>query len=450
VQGVADDNISVRKVEYSTDGGKDWLSVDHTTGLGSTHVTFSFTPLNLEDNTYIFMARAIDGGGNIKATKGITVVIDRLPPAVGGSIIAVGAQVLEPDDKGVITTLSGVDLTVTMSTSGGASSVVVSALDVDHDNHVAASFTLTRDAESGLWNGTLSFSEPGHYQLVAHAVDGANNSDTRTVVTVSVTRPALVLSSKGPVANATATVYYLDPDTDSWIVWDGQAYGQTNPQQTDTNGAFAFMLPAGKYYVHIAAKGYLPLNSMSFVVSQPRPLASAFHLQSRDLLHSILLPVSGFIAAPLTSNLGASNVPASFTKQPMTGKVFPSFVLDDTGGQRQNSVSWLGKPTIVTVMSTWSPTAAEEIAALDTLASNQDINVRVIGMQENIAKLQAYSSISGTELHWLADPNGSLASKLHVGTLPAHYIVDRNGVIQQVINGTESAQQLLDALTEAQ
>ncbi len=447
VSGVASDNIAVKRVEYSTDGGKNWLRADHATGLGTTSVAFSFTPLNLEDDTYIFMARAIDPSGNTGTTKGVQVVIDRLPPAIGSSVITVGSHVIAPDSRGVITTLSGVGLTINLSTSGGASEVSIKALDVQHGNTTAASFTLTRDTDDGLWHGLLSFSQAGYYQLVAHGLDGAGNTITRSLMNVVVTRPALVLSEKGPVAHAIATVYYLDPDANDWVVWDGQAYGQTNPQPSDKNGSFAYLLPTGTYYVHVSANGYLPMNSRSFTVSQAMPLASVFQLQPSSGLHLLLWPFANLIAQTPMSNLGASALPEAFSRQPLVGKQLLAFSLADTNGATQNPVAWLGKPTIVTVMSTWTPTAAQQLAALDSVAANRDINVKLIGMQESTAKLQAFDSVAGINMPWIADPSGSLSAKLAVGGSPMHIFISRDGTIERVATGTLSAEQLTEILT---
>lgn len=450
VYGMANDNTTVKKIEYSIDGGRNWLSVDHTSGLGSASASFNFTPLNLEDDTYSFVVRAIDASGNSGTTKPVQVVIDRLPPAVGSSVITVGSQIIEPDERGVITTLTGVGLTITLSTSGGASMVNVEAVDVRAAKTVAASFALTRDTDSGLWHGTLSFSQAGYYRLVVRAVDGADNTVTRAIANVAVTRPALVLSPQGPVAGATATVYYLDPDTNDWILWDSRAYGQANPTISDTSGAFAVLLPTGTYYIAVAAKGYLPVTSNSFTVHKPTPLASVFQLKPSSGLNILWWPLATVSSQSLTSNLGASTFPTAFVKQPMIGKALPGFSLTDTAGTKQNPIEWLGKPTIVTVMSTWTPTAAEQVSSLEALSANHDINVELIGMQENAARLEAFDSIAGSTMPWIADPDGSLSAKLVVGSAPMHFFVDRDGTIRRVVNGPLSTQEMTAMLTGVQ
>lgn len=449
VSGVATDNNAVVKIEYSTDGGKNWLPADTTTGLNTKRVSFSFTPLNLDDGTYTIVARATDGGGNTAMTPGTETVIDRLPPIVGGSVLTLGPQILQPDNTEAIDALAGVDMTVTLSTIGGATSVSLSAMNADSGKLITANFALRRSEDSGLWNGTISFANAGHYQLIANAIDGAGNTTTRTIANLSVTRPGLVLSPKGPVSGAKVTVYYLDTDTNSWVVWDGQAYGQPNPQTTDHQGAFRLLLPPGKYYIKATANGFIPLNSTSFTVKQAMPVAIVLQMNPRGGINSLLSPFLALSSQLPAVNRSAAALPAGFTSNvtSLIGKTLPIFSLSDTAGHQQNSVDWLSQPTVISTMSTWDPGTAAEVAALNQVAENHDVNVKPVGLEEDTARLRAYNAIDGSQLVWLADPDGTLAPLLNVGSVPTHYFVDRKGVVQKVVSGTLTAQQLLDNLS---
>jgi len=83
--------------------------VDSAIGLGTKSVSFSFTPVNLPDGTYHIEVEAFNSNGNSATTAPITIVLDRVPPQIGGSIITVGPQVLQPNANGVIEALVGVD-----------------------------------------------------------------------------------------------------------------------------------------------------------------------------------------------------------------------------------------------------------------------------------------------------------------------------------------------------
>ena len=100
--GTASDNIAVAKVDYSTDGGQNWLPVDTLTTAGQSRVTFVFTPLLPLDGNYVIMVRATDSSGNTTTTAPQTLFIDNLPPLIGGNIVSVGPQVLQPSTNGTI------------------------------------------------------------------------------------------------------------------------------------------------------------------------------------------------------------------------------------------------------------------------------------------------------------------------------------------------------------
>ncbi len=450
ITGSADDNSGLVKIEYSTDGGKNWLAVDTTTGIGTKHATFSFTPLNLEDDTYSIVARAVDNGGNLAATTPVEMVIDTLPPTVGGNIISFGPQVLQPDSSGVVNTLTNITLRITTSTKGGATDLNISAVNVDatSKNALSSNFTLMRDTATGLWNGNLSFTTPGNYQLVAHALDGAGNKTVRVIDNVAVARPGLVLSAKGPTSSAQLTVYYLDPDTDSWIVWDAAPYGQINPQITNKQGGYSLLLPAGTYYIGVSASGFRHINTASFTIQQPQPVTAVLRLQPQDVLSAVYGSWFTFGVTPVTLAGSSAHIPAAFTKQLLVGETLPEFTLNDTTNTSHNSVNWLGRPTVITMMSTWVPTTAQQVSELSKLAGNHDINILPVGIGESVARLRAYGAIDGSSLTWLADPNGTLAGTLQTGSMPTHYFIDRKGIIRREFSGILSSQQILDYLSD--
>lgn len=447
ISGVAADNIAVTKVEYSTDGGTDWLSADTITGLGTQHASFSFTPVNLDDGTYAVLARATDAGGNITATPSVQLVIDRQPPVVGGVVIALGPQVLTPDGRGVITTIPNVNLSITTSTTGGATTLDIQAVNAYKPRSgIVASFAMHQVDDSSLWNGTLSFNQAGSYQLLAYAIDGAGNTTTRVVANVIVTSPGRTLTATGPIEHAAVTAYYLDPDTNNWTPWDGQPFGQQNPQTTDAHGFFTLFLPAGTYYLHAEAAGYQSVNSQTFTVSEPSAITNTLYLGSAPHLGPWQLPwLNLAVQVPVQSGVQRT-LPPVFGNN-ILGSSLPNATFTDISGHTENTVEWLGKPTVVTVMSDWAPMSAEQVPILERLARNPDIQVKPIGLQASIERLRADNAVASSSLTWLADPDGSTLRVFPAGSVPAHYFVDRKGVVRQVVYGVLSYDQLVTDIT---
>lgn len=441
ISGTATDDVAVMQIEYSTDDGKNWLPVDNLSGLGSKNVKFSFTPSNLDDGNYKIVARAIDAGGNITNTKAAEMVVDLLPPLIGGDLISLGAQILQPNSSNNIELLSGLDADINLSAIGGATSVNISAKSLDNKGPVK-SFSLIQSPDTGLWKGVLSFGRPGEYLLSASSQDGAGNTDNKDLGVVSVTNAATVKNSLNKPVASTVSIYYLDKESNSWQLWDGAVYSQPNPQLTDKDGAFNYYLPAGSYYVKAAAKGYQPATSSIVKLDEPAPLT----------INLVMHKSKNFISNRLSS-LSVQKINLSHTKNGGTknsskliGQPAPDFSLKDTNGKTVVSADLLGKPSVLSFMSSWSPTTSEQLPALRDLSANKDINIEPVAIQENASRINAYLSISGYDMYWLTDPSSSTNSSYPVNSLPTHYFIDRNGTIKKVVSGVLSQHQLLSDL----
>ncbi|HSX31879.1 MAG TPA: redoxin domain-containing protein, partial [Candidatus Saccharimonadales bacterium] len=441
IRGEATDNEALAGIEYSTDGGQNWLPTDGLGALPSKKTTFSFTPVNLDDGNYAVLARAIDTSGNTAKTATATLVIDRLPPQVGGNVISLGPQILTPDKSGVSRTLVGIDQKITLSAVGGPTAITLTATsDKKNNSGKPMSFSLAKSADTGLWSGILVFTQPGNYSLTANSIDGAGNKTSRIIQTLQIQTPAQVIdTSKRSGLTATVTAYYFEPELREWAVWDGGAYGQKNPQTTGKNGAFALMLPPGKYYFKTTAGGYRNLVSTIFTTDKPTPITSVLAMKKKTLL-----AIGNDVAQV---QIGTGTVSKPNEKQSLAGHVVPSLSLQASNGQTVNSLSWLGKPTVLTLTSIWSPATAQQVPALTELQKNTDINVVPVAVQERIGKTRVYSELSGYKLQWLADSDSALTNNLKVQSIPTHYFVDRKGIVRKTITGTLTKDEILESLT---
>lgn len=65
----------------------------------------------------------------------------------------------------------------------------------------------------------------------------------------------------------TATVYYLDVETDTWIPWDSEAYGEgPNPNISDGQGRYGWDVLIGKWKVVFEKEGYYTVESVELDV----------------------------------------------------------------------------------------------------------------------------------------------------------------------------------------
>jgi hypothetical protein len=444
IAGTASDNIAVARVEYSVNGGRDWLPVDAVTSRnGGQTASFSFTPIVSEDGNYQVVARATDSSGNTTATAPATLVIDRLPPQLGPLIISYGPETLTPDVHGLVHVVAGSDYRLSASSVGGPTGVTLA---VNRGTaKTSRTFTLTRSPGSGLWSGLLSLAAGGVYQVVAESADGAGNHTTRTLLTVVVTPPGVVAdSSAKPFNNAKLTLYYLEPSTHSWQVWDGAAYDQTNPQTTDQTGHYSLMVPKGEYYLRVTAPRHHAFVSDIFTADRPLALTAAVTLKPLAHIGAITFPDFTWSSQPLEFTQVSAATASS--GQTLVNTFLPNFILPTTTGGTQRSIALSGKPTVLTLLTTWSPDSQSQLAALAAVQAKPDINVAPVFSQEHPSLVSTYLATGGYDLTAIIDPDGTLVQPLQIGSLPEHIFVDRTGRIKKVMVGVLSKEELLNQL----
>lgn len=421
-------NAGVAKLEYSIDNGKNWAPVETIDHPGGLSTTFEFTPPPLDDGNYLVKVRAEDLTGNKGVSKVQMMVIDRLPPEVGGSLFSVGPMILEPDENSNVEVLTGMDFKVVMSAVGGPLKVDLS---VD-----SKQVHLIKNVESGLWAGTVNVSDVGKFKLSTDSVDGAKNETKRDSETMVVLPLGKVTDDSGrSVVGATVKVFSLEKTTMAFVPWDGQPYSQDNPQTTDQGGTYKLILPVGKYYLEIKNFGSRTLRTAIFEIDKPTIVNTNFSIGKQALWGDWWSEEVPFVTAQTQISLGSNS--------DLIGKMLPSFDLGTTEVPFLET-SILGKPTVLTFFSTWQPNTADQLATLDQLqAENQEINVVAVDVQESVSKTDVFKKIGGYKMEMVADPDGILVVPLNILSLPTHIFMDRKGIINSVKTGFLNKDDLL-------
>jgi hypothetical protein len=374
-------------------------------------------------------------------------VIDRLPPQLGPLVVSYGPETIRPNEDGTVHLVAGADYRLAISGVGGPTSVVLEASLLGSKVTAGAStrtFALAQNPDSGLWNGLLSFKSGGVYQVVAKSIDGAGNHTERTVLTTAVMSAGRVVDAhtQSPVAGVKVTLYYLEPTTRAWQVWDGAPYSQENPQTTGGDGKYSLMVPEGKYYLKVQGPLYHSFVSDIFTVDQPRAITATVSLDAMAHIGSVHLPDIVWRSHPI--QLAGTNVRAVNTG--LVGAILPDFNLPTTTGSTQRGLSLTGRPTLVTILTTWSPSSQNQLAALADLQTNKDINITPVFSQEHAQLVTTYLKTAGYHLTGVIDSDGVLVQPLHVSSAPQHILVDRTGTIRKVMNGVFTKDQLLNEL----
>jgi hypothetical protein len=450
ISGEAADNAAVARVEYSVDAGQNWLPVDKITRVtGISHIRFSFTPLLTEDGNYRTKVRAIDSSGNIATSDVNTLVIDRLPPQTGPLVLSYGPETLTPNDRGTTDLLAGSSYKLTASAVGGPTTIAIVSTPLEQLG-ATKTFSLTQSAETGLWTGSLSFATPGIYRLTAKSLDGAGNRTNRDILTATVTPAGRVVhaGTVTGISGAKLALYYFEPTTGTWQLWDGAPYDQPNPQYTKSNGSYSLLIPKGRYYLKVMASGHRSFTSNAFNVTASLGVASVIPLGDQPRVNlgpvSFAVPSLNWASQPLPP---PANKPiAGAAAPPLIGTQVPAFRLPTTTGGAKRNIDYEGRPTVYSFVTTWSPSSQAQFGPLAAVQANHDVNVVPVFSQEHETMVGVYLSTAGSGLTGLVDPDGTLVPSLQLSAVPQHIFVDRSGRIKKVMLGVLSKDQLLDQL----
>jgi hypothetical protein len=442
ISGTASDNSGVARVEYSVDNGKNWLPVDSISSIGAKSVTFEFTPVGLDDGNFKIRIRITDSSGNKTTSKTYILVIDRLPPRLGVVLYSIGSQVLNPSKEGFLVTLPNLDQKITLSAVGGP---IYTDLTLN-----GQTYSLIEDPDNGLWYGTVSFAKPGVYKILAKMIDGADNKIEKYLNQIMVLEKGKVLGNENGLSGATIALYVYDETTGRFSLWDAKPYGQDNPQKTEDDGSYKFILPPGKYFAEVKAKDYYTEKTEIFTLNETSPINFDFALQRVTKINlgfiSLTLPRFSFSKLPVSFK-GTMAVTGKSPFESFIGKTLPLLNFSD-GEKTVNTYSFRGKPTVLAVSSSWLPITGDEIKVLEeTIKDNQKINASLILTQESVPRTVMYKIRGGYTLPILSDPDGEIINSVKLSSFPSYLFLDRRGILKKIQMGNLTKEEILANLS---
>lgn len=122
-----------------------------------------------------------------------------------------------------------------------------------------STYNLQYDPETNSYEGTAPAPAFGTHSARGQAVftDGRVAEEELTLViqgSGQVFERPLIGAPSDPVPDATVRLF--KEEAGAWVPWNGAPYGQSNPQQSDNNGAYIFEVPPGRYYVEVYKEGF--------------------------------------------------------------------------------------------------------------------------------------------------------------------------------------------------
>lgn len=261
--GKAKDNFSgIQYVEYTIDEIS-WYKALITQGWQTNTAAFEFyhKPRLLE-GSYKVKVRATDGAGNAGYSEALDITVDTSPPLIGSTLISMGSLLLFPDEQGVVRLFKDKSYKILISASDDTTALSLSI--------GKASFSLSFNKAIALWEGEFNIKDVGDYALEITAKDQFGGSRTKKIADLKILTPGFVYAEKTNerIKGAKVSLFTFDQTTNSWLIWDGQAFGQKNPQETNEEGEYDFLIPPGKYRLEVEAEGFEKVRSEELEVKK--------------------------------------------------------------------------------------------------------------------------------------------------------------------------------------
>ena len=178
---------------------------------------------------------------------------------------------------------------------------------------------------------------------------------------------------------------------------------------------------------------------------------------------STAAPQSSAPEAPSASSTAAAQItpapPTVASTQPPVGTAVgmqaPDFSLTTLDGKTAHLSDYRGQVVLLNFWATWCPPCRIEIPGLVSAYQHykgQGFTIVAVNMQEPKDTVASFAGQQHMDFPILLDGDGSAAS-MYVGRgIPTSYLIDRNGVVRQVVVGSmpdETINQLVQSLVDS-
>ena len=137
---------------------------------------------------------------------------------------------------------------------------------------------------------------------------------------------------------------------------------------------------------------------------------------------------------------------------PKVGDEAPAFTATTLDGTPVSLAQLQGRPVWLVFMASWCTSCraeAPDVQATHQQAGPDGVAVVAVYLNEDASAVREYTQRLGLTFTHVPDPNAEIAAAYGVKGIPAHFFIDRSGVVRAAAVGILSPQQIDDAVTEA-
>ncbi len=168
-----------------------------------------------------------------------------------------------------------------LSSAGVSSNYVpksgVALLPQNDQQFVILNFNYNDDDKDGIYVADIKAPVvKGEYEVVSSIDYGGQVAEKKDIKFTTLVDPeGYIYERTGDkelrINNATVSLYKLN-EAGGYELWNAGEFGQENPQITDATGNYAFLVPAGTYYITVSAPNYYLFQGDAFSVAEGKEI----------------------------------------------------------------------------------------------------------------------------------------------------------------------------------
>jgi peroxiredoxin len=169
---------------------------------------------------------------------------------------------------------------------------------------------------------------------------------------------------------------------------------------------------------------------------------------------AIVMGGAYLVDRPAAAHAGTTAVKLTGTgggAAPKIGSPAQDFTATTVGGKQVSLSSYKGQPVWLTFGASWCAACVAEAPDIESTYQKfkaKGIVVLAVSISEDSATVKDYATRVGLTFPMVADPDTRIASVYGVYGIPAHFFIDKSGILRSVKTGDLSRDQMAAAITD--